>query len=86
MNLSVRGVCIFGGQKPTGFSVERISFIDALRALALADLDAPFPTLIVNPERPNRREPRLLKRRPKQFGYLKETRANYRAKYMAETS
>ena len=69
-----------------GVSVERISFSDALRALAHADLDAPFPTLIVNPERPNRREPRLMKRRPKQFHYLKEPRANYHAKYMAETS
>jgi len=69
-----------------GVSAERISFVDALRALAHADLDAPFPTLIVNPERPNRREPRLLKRRPKQFGYLKEPRANYHAKYMAATS
>jgi hypothetical protein len=72
--------------KRQGVPVERISFIDALRALAHADLDAPFPTLIINPERPNRREPRLLKRRPKQFGYLKEPRANYRAKYIAATS
>ena len=67
-------------------SVERISFIDALRALAHADLDAPFPALIVNPERPDRREPRLLKRRPKQFAYLKEPRASYRAKYSAANS
>ncbi len=67
-------------------SVQRISFIDALCALAHADLDAPFPTLIVNPQRPNRREPRLLKRRPKQFAYLKEPRPNYRAKYFATNS
>ena len=72
--------------KRQGVSVERISFIDALRALAHADLDAPFPTLIVNPERPNRREPRLIKRRPKPFHYLKEPRANYRARYIAATS
>ena len=69
-----------------GVSVERISFIDALRALAHADVDSPFPTLIVNPERPNRREPRLLKRRPKQFAYLKQPRASYRAKFIAATS
>jgi len=72
--------------KRQGVPVERISFIDALRALAHADLDRPFPTLIVNPERPNRREPRLKKRRPKPFQYLKEPRANYHAKYKAATS
>jgi hypothetical protein len=72
--------------KRQGVSVERISFIDALRALAHADLDLPFPTLTVNPERPNRREPRLMKRRPKPFHYLKEPRANYHAKYFAATS
>jgi len=72
--------------KRQGVSVERISFIDALRALTHADLDAPFPTLIVNPERPNRREPRLMKRRPKPFHHLKESRANYHAKYFAATS
>ena len=69
-----------------GVSVERISFIDALRALAHADVDARFPELIVNPERPGRREPRLMKRRPKQFGYLKEPRANYNAKFNAPTT
>jgi hypothetical protein len=69
-----------------GVSVQRLSFIDALRSLAHADLDSPFPELIVNPERPGRREPRLVKRRPKQYAYLKEPRCNYHAKFEQQTT
>lgn len=69
-----------------GVSVQRISFIDALRAIAHADGDAPFPVLIVNPERPNRREPRLRKRRPKPFKHLREPRAKYHATYALQTT
>jgi hypothetical protein len=40
---------------------ERISFIDALRWLLLAEPGAPIPDLIVNPLRPGRHEPRVIK-------------------------
>ena len=40
---------------------ERISFIDALRWLLLAEPGAPIPDLIVNPLRPDRHEPRVIK-------------------------
>ncbi len=72
--------------KRQGVSLQRISFIDALRSLAHADLDSPFPELIVNPERLGRREPRLVKRRPKQYAYLKEPRINYHAKFEQQTT
>lgn len=58
--------------------VDRISFIDALRWLCHADLESPLPELIVNPERPGRVEPRVRKRRPKQFPVMKRPREQLR--------
>jgi len=46
--------------------VRRISFIDALRWLQSAAPGDDLPKLVVNPNRPNRLEPRVRKRRPKQ--------------------
>ncbi len=48
-------------------SVERISFRDALRWLSAPYTDMPLTALIVNPVRPHRVEPRVKKRRPKNF-------------------
>lgn len=55
--------------------LEQISFIDALRWLASAPPGAELPNLIVNPRRPNRVEPRQVKRRPKQYPLLTKPRA-----------
>ncbi|MFN9977592.1 MAG: transposase, partial [Phycisphaerae bacterium] len=54
--------------------VRRISFIDALRWLASADAGETLVPLAVNPDRPNRCEPRVRKRRPKQFPVMKQPR------------
>ncbi len=54
---------------------ERISFIDALRWLMHADPDRPIPRFHINPHRPNRHEPRVRKRRPKEFPLMKKPRA-----------
>jgi hypothetical protein len=48
-------------------SVERISFLDALRWLGAPKTGMPLRALIVNPLRPHRIEPRVKKRRPKSF-------------------
>jgi hypothetical protein len=48
-------------------SVERISFMDALRWLGASGTAVLLGTLIVNPVRPHRVEPRVKKRRPKSF-------------------
>ena len=48
-------------------SVERISFLDALRWLGAPKTGMPLRALIVNPFRPHRIEPRVKKRRPKSF-------------------
>ncbi len=57
----------------------RISFVDALRWLRQAKAGAAVPRLKVNPERPGRYEPRVRKRRPKQFDLMRKPRAVLRA-------
>jgi hypothetical protein len=52
----------------------RISFVDALRWLRSARPGDEVPILIVNPERPGRYEPRVRKRRPKQYPLMKQPR------------
>jgi hypothetical protein len=47
--------------------LDRISFIDALRWLRTATPGTPLPNLITNPLRPDRVEPRVVKRRPKEY-------------------
>lgn len=54
--------------------VRRISFIDALRWLASANAGEKLPPLVVNPDRPDRCEPRVRKRRPKQFPVMRQPR------------
>jgi hypothetical protein len=53
---------------------DRISFVDAWRWLQQAQPDDELPRLIVNPLRPGRYEPRVRKRRPKQFPVMKRPR------------
>jgi hypothetical protein len=57
-----------------GVTAERISFIDALRWLQTAEPGAPLGKLVVNPARPNRQEPRVRKRRPKQHPLMNKPR------------
>jgi hypothetical protein len=62
--------------------VERISFVDALRWLAAARAGDDPPRLVTNPERPGRIEPRVRKRRPKQYPLMREPRAALRNRLM----
>ncbi len=57
-----------------GVEVERISFVDALRWLAEARPGEDLPKLVVNPARPDRAEPRVRKRRPKQYPLMTKPR------------
>jgi len=59
-------------------AADRISFIDAWRWLRHARPGDELPDLVVNPERPGRAEPRVRKRRPKQFPLMKRPRAQLR--------
>ena len=54
--------------------VQRISFVDALRWLVEAKPGEELPKLVVNPDRPGRYEPRVRKRRPKQFTPMNKPR------------
>ena len=56
----------------------RISFVDAWRWLKHARPGQAVPKLRVNPGRPGRVEPRVRKRRPKQFPLMKRPRAELR--------
>jgi hypothetical protein len=58
--------------------LERISFIDALRWLRDAQPDTPLTALVVNPARPNRIEPRVLKRRMKEYDLMRKPREELR--------
>ena len=61
---------------------DRVSFIDALRWLCSAEPDQPLMDLIVNPHRPNRVEPRVIKRRMKPFPLMTKPRHELRQELM----
>jgi hypothetical protein len=54
---------------------ERISFVDARRWLRQARPGEDVPALVVNPERPGRFEPRVRKRRPKNYPLMTKPRS-----------
>jgi hypothetical protein len=68
-----------------GRDVERISFVDALRWLAGPASDGELPEFVVNPDRPGRVEPRVVKRRPKNYMRMTRTRAEWRKRLMAQS-
>lgn len=60
--------------------LDRISFVDALRWLRTAAPGEALPDLVVNPRRPNRTEPRVVKRRPKEYDRMTKPRDQLRQK------
>ena len=65
--------------------VERISFVDALRWLTQAKPGDDLPELVVNPDRPHRVEPRVRKRRPKQYPLMRQPRLTLRNQLLKQT-
>jgi hypothetical protein len=59
-------------------AIDRISFIDAWRWLQEAEPMSALPDLVVNPERLGRCEPRVRKRRPKEYPVMKKPRKELR--------
>jgi hypothetical protein len=55
-------------------SIERISFVDALRWLATAQPGDELTDLVINPLRRGRVEPRVRKRRPKEYDLMRKPR------------
>lgn len=71
-------VVMWAAAQRQGVDVERISFIDAVRWLAAATPAEQLTRLVVNPHRPNRYEPRVRKRRPKQYPLMRAPRNELR--------
>jgi hypothetical protein len=65
---------IYQAAQRQGVPPDRISFIDALRWLRTCRPGQERIALIVNPYRPGRIEPRVVKRRPKKYSLLTEPR------------
>jgi len=63
-----------------GVAPERISVIDTIRWLIGIEGDGDVTVLVVNPVRPGRVEPRVVKRRPKQYYRMTVPRAELRKK------
>ncbi|MDQ3571088.1 MAG: IS4 family transposase, partial [Actinomycetota bacterium] len=61
--------------KVQGVASERVSLLDALRWLVGAEGDEDLSVLLVNPARPGRVEPRVVKRRPKQYPRMTKPRS-----------
>ncbi|MBI1323488.1 hypothetical protein GC170_09925 [bacterium] len=68
-----------------GVPADRISFVDALRWLEMAAEETELPHLTINPARPGRVEPRVLKRRPKEFPLMKRPRRDLKQDIMNGT-
>ena len=69
---------MLGAAAQQGVPPDRISFIDALRWLRDASSDPADPRLTVHPHRPGRLEPRVRKRRPKQYPLMNRPRDELR--------
>jgi hypothetical protein len=66
-----------------GVPPERISFVDALRWLATAREGDELPDLVVNPLRLGRLEPRVRKRRPKEYPLMIKPRQPLKRQLLA---
>jgi hypothetical protein len=75
-NLVRVAMCEAGDRQ--GVMADRISFVDALRWLRGAEEGEEMPELVVNPLRPGRYEPRVKKRRPKQYPLMRKPRSELR--------
>ena len=63
--------------------IVRLSHIDAWRWLGSADEGESLPKLVINPDRPDRVEPRVVKRRPKEYDRMTLPRAELRKRLLA---
>jgi hypothetical protein len=65
-----------------GLPILRLSFIDAVRWLRSAKAGDVLSKLVVNPDRPDRVEPRVVKRRPKEYDRMTRPRAELRRRLL----
>ena len=67
-----------------GVAPERISLIDAVRWLIGSEEESDISDMKVNPHRPGRAEPRVKKRRPKQYKRMTKPRSVLRKELLDE--
>jgi Transposase DDE domain len=67
-----------------GVAPERVSLLDAIRWMVGVEGDGHLCDLLVNPARPGRFEPRVVKRRPKQYPRMTKPRADLRKELLGE--
>ena len=65
-------------------AVDRIGFVDALRWLLDPVLGGDVGQILINPSRPDRVEPRVRKRRPKQYPLMKLPRTELRKRLLGK--
>ena len=63
---------------------DRISLVDTIRWLTAPAGESDTPILVVNPPRPGRFEPRVRKRRPKQYPLMTKPRKEYRKELLTK--
>ena len=64
--------------------IARLSHVDVFRWLGSATEGEALPRIVVNPDRPDRLEPRAVKRRPKEYDRLTRPRAELRRRLLEE--
>jgi Transposase DDE domain len=67
-----------------GVEVDRVSFVDALRWLLSAGGHLDLDRVVVNPDRPGRVQPRVRKRRPKEYPLMQEPRSVLRKRLLTQ--
>jgi Transposase DDE domain len=67
-----------------GVAPERVSLVDAVRWLSGPDGDEAAAVLRINPSRPGRVEPRVVKRRPKRYSRMTKPRAELRKELLSK--
>ena len=68
-----------------GLPIARLSLIDAVRWLRSAKPGEVLSKLVVNPNRPDRVEPHVVKRRPKEYDRMTQPRAELRRRLLEGT-
>lgn len=75
-------VVLCAAARRQGLPIGRLSFIDAVRWLRSAKAAEALSKLVVNPDRPDRVEPRVVKRRPKEYDRMTQPRAQLRRRLL----
>jgi len=78
-------VVLAAAARRQGLPIVRLSFIDAVRWLRSAKEGDLLRRLVVNPARPDRVEPRVVKRRPKEYDRMTRPRAELRRQLLEHT-